>query len=528
MAVSKSNNENDQSYINPLLQSPKKQHSSSSSKLNTPRFFIFSIFVFGFLCMFKMPNFSEHPPCGTQENSSISSEKDREVGLDSTLSKDLPSHLQNPPCKLGFHGNKVTERMTGKGPYLRMEKDVQYVDSDRSSIERQKKGIGHGLSNYHFNRSVFPPKFLFGAGSSAYQYEGAAFEGGKGQSIWDTFTHKFPGKILDGSNGDMAENFYNLYKEDVKLGKYIGLDAFRMSISWPRILPRITPFVTLFHWDVPQALEDEYRGFLKPHIIDDFRDFVELCFKEFGDRIKHWITMNEPFIFANGGYDGELLGNMAPGRCSSREKCFQGNSSTEPYIVAHHLLLCHAATVKLYKEKYQPIQTGEIGITLVTHWFVPYQAVGSMLKLHNEPLILCMDALDINNVSIGEPTGMRAFFVYPKGLYKLLVYTKEIYKSPTIYITENGIADSSNGTVKHAIEDLQRIKFYSGHFRTVQEAINQGVNVKGFFAWSFLDTFEWRSGYTLRFGLYYVDYKNGFKRVLKQSAAWLKICLSNK
>ncbi|KAL0285729.1 UNVERIFIED_CONTAM: Furcatin hydrolase [Sesamum angustifolium] len=310
--------------------------------------------------------------------------------------------------------------------------------------------------------------------------------------------------------------------------------------------------------------------------------------------------MNEPFIFANGGYDGELLGNMAPGRCSAREKCFQGNSSTEPYIVAHHLLLCHAATVKLYKEKYQPIQTGEIGITLVTHWFIPYsssrldveaaqRALDFMYGWFINPLVhgnyprimqslvgnrlpkftkeqaamlkgsfdflglnyytgifaahifsrdgnissttdnmVRLSTLDINNVSIDEPTGMHAFFVYPKGLYKLLVYTKEIYKNPTIYITENGIADSSNGTVKHAIEDLQRIKFYSGHFRTVQEAINQGVNVKGFFAWSFLDTFEWRSGYTLRFGLYYVDYKNGFKRVLKQSAAWLKICLSNK
>ncbi|KAL0456773.1 UNVERIFIED_CONTAM: Beta-glucosidase 12 [Sesamum latifolium] len=141
----------------------------------------------------------------------------------------------------------------------------------------------------------------------------------------------------------------------------------------------IIPFVTLFHWDLPQALEDEYGGFLKPDIIDDFRDFVELCFKKFGDRIKHWITINEPFIFANGGYDGDLVGSLAPGRCSSRDKCSQGNSSTEPYIVAHHLLLCHAATVKLYKKKYQTIQMGEIGITLVSHWMEPYS--GSRLNV---------------------------------------------------------------------------------------------------------------------------------------------------
>ncbi|KAL0411278.1 UNVERIFIED_CONTAM: Cyanogenic beta-glucosidase [Sesamum latifolium] len=189
MGVSKSNNQNDESYINPLLQSPRKQHSSSSSKLKNPGLLMSLIFVFGFLCMLKMPNFSQNPSCVSQEKSSISSEKDREIGRDSRLSKDLPSdHLQNLPSKLGFHGNELTERMRRKGPYMRMKNDVQYVDSDH--IQRQEKGLG--LSNEHFNRSVFPPGFLFGATSSAYQYEGAAFEGGKGPSIWDTFTHKFP------------------------------------------------------------------------------------------------------------------------------------------------------------------------------------------------------------------------------------------------------------------------------------------------------------------------------------------------
>ncbi|KAL0411230.1 UNVERIFIED_CONTAM: O-fucosyltransferase 24, partial [Sesamum latifolium] len=146
MAVSKSNNENDQTLIiNPLLQSPKKQQSSSSSKLMNPGLFIFLISMFGFLCMLKMPNFSQNTSCVSQEKSSISSEKDREIGLDSRLSKDLPSHLQNLPCKLGFHarilefGNKLTERMRRKEPHLRMEKDVQYVDSDH--IQRQEKGI---------------------------------------------------------------------------------------------------------------------------------------------------------------------------------------------------------------------------------------------------------------------------------------------------------------------------------------------------------------------------------------------------
>ncbi|KAL0339254.1 UNVERIFIED_CONTAM: Beta-glucosidase 11, partial [Sesamum angustifolium] len=115
----------------------------------------------------------------------------------------------------------------------------------------------------------------------------------------------------------------------------------------------ITPFVTIFHWDLPQSLEDEYLGFLSPRIIDDYKDFAELCFKEFGDRVKHWATFNEPYIFTSGGYDGGATGNAPPGRCSNRSICAEGNSATEPYIVGHHMLIAHATAVKLYKEKYQ-------------------------------------------------------------------------------------------------------------------------------------------------------------------------------
>ncbi|KAG8363567.1 hypothetical protein BUALT_Bualt19G0035900 [Buddleja alternifolia] len=481
--------------------------------------------------------------------------------------------------------------------------------------------MGFGLvpRSSHFNRSSFPPGFVFGAGSSSYQYEGAAFEAGKGQSIWDTFTHKFPGKISDRSNGDVAIDFYHLYKEDVKLMKDIGMDAFRMSISWPRILPHgklsggvnkegiafynsvfnellahgITPFVTLFHWDLPQALEDEYLGFLNPLIIDDFRGFADLCFKEFGDRVKHWMTMNEPYIFTNGGYDGGDGGNLAPGRCSSRADCPQGNSATEPYVVAHHMLICHATTVQLYKEKYQATQMGEIGISLESQWMVPYssskldvkaakRALDFIFGWFMHPLVYgnypkTMQAIvgnrlpkftveqtamlkgsfdflglnyytanyashlfsrngnisstsdkmvhlstDINGVPIGDPTGVSNIYVYPKGLHDLLIYTKEKYNNPTIYITENGIGDNNNGTAEHEIEDQQRIDFYDRHLHAVREAIKQGVNVKGLFTWSFLDDFEWTSGYTIRFGLCYVDYKNGLKRIPKRSTIWFK------
>ncbi|XP_075086896.1 LOW QUALITY PROTEIN: beta-glucosidase 12 [Nicotiana tabacum] len=456
------------------------------------------------------------------------------------------------------------------------------------------------IASTSINRNSFPDGFLIGASSSAYQYEGAAYEDGKGPSIWDTFTHKFPGKISEGSNGDVGDNFYHMYKDDVKLMKFVGLDAFRFSISWSRILPRgklsggvnkegiafynnlinellsngIQPFVTIYHWDLPQTLEDEYSGFLSPLVVNDFVDFAELCFKEFGDRVKHWITMNEPYNFEN-------------------PACANGNSATEPYVVAHHLLLCHATTVSLYKEKYQESQMGEIGITLVSQWLVPYsnseldvkaaqRYIDFMYGWFMDPLVYgnypsimrtivgerlpnftaeqakmmkgSFDFIGLNyytsnyaahlpatnnfNVSsatdphvhvtgerdgvpIGDPTAVSFFFGYPKGLRDLLVYTKEKYNDPPIYITETGMADRKIA-MKDAIKDRQRVNFYRGHLLAVQEAIELGVKINGFFAWSFLDTFEWTDGYKLRFGMCYVDYTDGLKRYPKYSALWFR------
>uniref|UniRef100_A0ACD5USF2 Uncharacterized protein n=1 Tax=Avena sativa TaxID=4498 RepID=A0ACD5USF2_AVESA len=177
--------------------------------------------------------------------------------------------------------------------------------------------------------------------------------------------------------------------------KDMGVDAYRFSISWTRILPDGTlrggvnkegityynnlinellskglqPFVTLFHWDSPQALEDTYSGFLNPNIINDYKDYAEVCFTEFGDRVKHWITINEPWSFSVASY---AMGVFAPGRCSPWElgKCSTGDSGREPYTVGHHQLLAHAAAAKLYKQKYQAVQKGKVGITLVSNWFM--------------------------------------------------------------------------------------------------------------------------------------------------------------
>ncbi|KAJ0096247.1 hypothetical protein Patl1_17273 [Pistacia atlantica] len=489
-----------------------------------------------------------------------------------------------------------------------------------------------------FNRTSFPKGFLFGTSSSAYQYEGATATGGRKPSIWDTFTHAHPEKISDGSNGDITEDFYHRYKEDVKIMKDMNTDAFRFSISWSRVLPGgklkrgvnkegirfynnlinellangdnsspfifivLQPFVTIFHWDVPQALEDDYGGLLSSRFVDDYLHFADLCFKEFGgDRVKHWITFNEPSMFASQGYD---TGGWAPGRCSKYidESCQAGNSATEPYTVGHNLLLAHAAAVQLYKQKYQATQKGQIGITLTTVMMLPYsnstsdvaaakraldfnlgwfldpvvygdypasmrKRVGIRLppfsKRQSKRLTGSYDFIGINyyttyyarsipaatvnisystdsgvettavrnGVPIGEQPGSSWIYIYPKGIRDLLLYTKRNYKNPVIYITENGgksssigICDTNNtATLPQALEDPVRVLYYYRHLLFLHRAIKDGVNVKGFFAWTLLDDFEWASGFTLRFGINFVDFSNGrLKRYPKQSATWFK------
>ncbi|GAB4840104.1 Beta-glucosidase 6 [Ancistrocladus abbreviatus] len=243
------------------------------------------------------------------------------------------------------------------------------------------------------SRASFPQGFVFGTASSAYQYEGAVKEDGRGPCIWDKFAHEF-GKVIDFSNADVADDQYHRYEEDVGLMKDIGMDAYRFSISWSRIFPvgsgeinmaginhynnlinallakGIQPYVTLYHWDLPQALEDKYKGWLSAQIINDFAVYAETCFKMFGDRVKYWITLNEPHTVAVQGYD---VGLFAPGRCSIllHLYCRAGNSATEPYIVAHNMLLAHATVVDIYRKKYQPTQKGLIGASFDAFWYEP-------------------------------------------------------------------------------------------------------------------------------------------------------------
>nr|TKR58119.1 beta-glucosidase 24-like [Populus alba] len=470
-----------------------------------------------------------------------------------------------------------------------------------------------------FNRKSFPQDFVFGVASSAYQYEGAAFEDGKGPSIWDEYTHKFPSKISNGSNGDVALDSYHRYKEDVQIIKKMGFDFYRFSISWPRILPKgkkcggvnqkginyynnlinellangIQPFVTLFHWDLPQALEDEYGGFLSDRIVNDYQDFAKICFENFGDRVKHWITLNEPTMFTMQGY---IAGMFPPGRCSAwmGKNCTGGDAGAEPYTVSHNQILAHAAAVKLYRTRFQAKQKGKIGITLQSNWFVPLsnskedlEAVSraldfnlgwfmspltsgeypsSMRSLVGERLPKfskkqagsikgSFDFIGLNyysanyvahksqsndthpsyetdshvasfferdGIPIGPKAGSFWLLVYPSGLHDLLVYIKKAYNDPVIYITENGVDETDNPTLplKEALIDNQRIDYFHQHLSFVQKAIKDGVKVKGYFAWSLMDGFEWVVGYTSRFGLNYIDHKDGLKRHPKLSAQW--------
>ncbi|XP_019425298.1 PREDICTED: beta-glucosidase 18-like [Lupinus angustifolius] len=248
--------------------------------------------------------------------------------------------------------------------------------------------VGIGIS-----RSQFPEGFLFGASTSSYQIEGAPLEDGKGLSNWDVFSHT-AGKIENNENGDIADDHYHHYLEDINLMSSLGINVYRFSISWARILPRgiygdinppgimfynkiidnlllrgIEPFVTIHHHDMPQELQQKYGGWLSPLMQRDFVHFAEICFKSFGDRVKHWVTINEPALATDMAF---IRGTYPPGHCSPPfGNCSTGNSDVEPLIVMHNMLLSHAKAVELYRKHFQVKQDGTIGIVVHTFMYEP-------------------------------------------------------------------------------------------------------------------------------------------------------------
>ncbi|KAJ7949236.1 Beta-glucosidase [Quillaja saponaria] len=465
----------------------------------------------------------------------------------------------------------------------------------------------HNFNDRQVSRSDFPPNFVFGVATSAYQIEGACKEGGRGASIWDSFSHT-TGKIIDRSNGDVAVDHYHRYKEDIDLIAKLGFDAYRFSISWSRIFPDglgtsvnkegisfynnvincliqkgIQPYVTLYHWDLPLHLHESMGGWLNKKIIDYFAIYADTCFANFGDRVKNWITINEPLQTAVNGYD---TGIFAPGRCE--------NTSTEPYLVAHHQILAHAAAVSVYRSKYKDTQGGQVGYVVDCEWAeansdrtedksaaarrldfqlgwflhpfyygdyprVMRERIGDQLpKFSEEDKELLRNSLDfiglnhytsrfISHVAdcdveshfykaqemeriveweggkaIGEKAASEWLYVVPWGIQKVLNYVAQTYQNTPIYVTENGMDDEENETspLHEMLDDKLRVRYFKEYLAAVSQAIKDGVDVRGYFAWSLVDNFEWAQGYTKRFGLVYVDYKNGLTRHPKSSAYW--------
>uniref|UniRef100_A0ACD5XZX4 Uncharacterized protein n=1 Tax=Avena sativa TaxID=4498 RepID=A0ACD5XZX4_AVESA len=454
-------------------------------------------------------------------------------------------------------------------------------------------------------RQDFPERFVFGAGSSAYQVEGAAAEDGRRPSIWDTFTHQ--GYSFDGTTADVSADQYHHYKDDVKLMHKMGLDAYRFSIAWPRLIPDgrgkinpkgleyynnlidelilhgIQPHVTIYHFDLPQVLQDEYGGLLSPRFIEDYTAYADACFQSFGDRVKHWVTVNEPNIEPIGGYD---TGSNPPRRCSYPlgADCTGGNSSTEPYIVAHHLLLAHASAVSLYREKYKATQGGQMGITLLGWWHEPatntVQDAAAAVRMNDfhigwfmYPLVygdyppvmrsrvgdrlpsftaqesekVCesFDFVGFNHYlimrvrSIGTGSSQNPVDYYgdaaveypskdiskgevetaPWSLGKLLEHLKLSYGNPPVWIHENGYADAAAGEAEYDGDDHDRAEFLQDYVEALYLSIRNGSDARGYFVWSFMDVFEYLFGYSMRFGLCGVDMNSQGRTRYERSSA---------
>jgi beta-glucosidase len=437
----------------------------------------------------------------------------------------------------------------------------------------------------------FPPGFLWGAATSAYQIEGAVHEDGRGQSIWDTYSHT-PGKVHAGDTGDIACDSYHRLDEDLSLLSELGVDGYRFSIAWPRIQPTgrgsvneagldyyralvaglrdrgIMPVATVYHWDLPQALEDE-GGWANRETAQRFAAYAQLVAQALGDQVGMWITMNEPQQAANQGY---RVGTHAPGKTD------YGLAAA----ATHHLLLGHGLALEAMRSSL-PGRTA-IGISLDLHPVRPtsedvLDAAAVLDSEHNriflEPVLhgtypararsellppaeliepgdmrtisAPVDFLGLNYYSpyyigVGDaddlrrgesplpghpglvnyappelPTTTMGWLVEPNGLYDTLVALDREAPQLPIFITENGCASDDYITPEGEVNDLDRIAFLEGHLDAAWRAIQDGVNLAGYFHWSLMDNFEWARGYQRRFGLYFVDFATQ-RRLAKRSA----------
>ncbi len=440
-------------------------------------------------------------------------------------------------------------------------------------------------------RHHFPDDFVWGAATSAQQIEGARREGGRGDSIWDRFA-AIPGKIADGSNPDIACDHYHRWREDVALMRRLGLGGYRFSIAWPRIQPEgrgapneagldfydalvdglleagIAPFPTLYHWDLPQALQ-ERGGWGERAIVDAFADYAAIVARRLGDRVRSWTTHNEPWCVATLGHEE---GHHAPGH----------TDPAEALRVAHHLLLSHGRATAVLRDE---APGAEVGIVLIhspaeaasdsegdrdaARWFdgffnrwyldpvfrgaYPADAIADRVAAGHlegpEPpfvqdgdmaaIAAPLDFLGFNYYSRalmkagpdGRPTDAKTtpadeltdmgWEVYPEGLYDGLMRVHRDYAPRKIYITENGAAYTDPVDAAGRIADARRIAYLRGHLLAARRAVADGAPLAGYFTWSLMDNFEWGLGYGKRFGLFAVEDETR-RRIPKDSAFWYR------
>jgi beta-glucosidase len=446
----------------------------------------------------------------------------------------------------------------------------------------------NGFSSQAQSVKAFPKDFRWGVATAAYQIEGGVNEGGRGKSIWDTFT-RVKGAIQNGDTGDVACDHYHLWREDVQLMKRLGVKNYRFSIAWPRVVPNgagptnqagldfyerlvdellkkgIEPFVTLYHWDLPQALQDK-GGWANRETTDAFASYIDVVSKRLSDRVKFWATHNEPMVVANLGHTS---GEHAPG-------------IKEPLTalkVSHHLLLSHGKAVQALRandktkakigivnvamriepasDKEEDVKAAKRFDGIVNRWYCEPVFKGSYPQdaldfyaglLRNQNFLSAqegdmkiiqtpIDFLGLNyytRLVIGAGPDFPLFMkfqppqfettemgweVYPNGLYEVMKRAHQEYAPKEIFITENGAAYKDELTKEGKVADEKRVTYLHEHFLQAHRAIQDGVPLKGYFVWSLMDNFEWAYGYSKRFGLVHIDYTTQ-KRTVKRSGEW--------
>jgi beta-glucosidase len=435
----------------------------------------------------------------------------------------------------------------------------------------------------------FPQGFVWGCSTASYQIEGAAKEGGRKPSVWDVFSHT-PGKTFNGDTGDVADDSYHLYKEDIKLLKNLGVGGYRMSISWPRVFPdgkgqpnpagldyykrvldellanRITPYVTLFHWDLPAALEGGWQSRDTSLAYADYAGFIA---HQFQDRVQHFMTTNELICFTDNGYK---IGRFAPGLSLPAAQVNQ---------VRHHGVLAHGLGVQAIRAA---APSARVGLAENAVVYVPVienheniEAARRATRDGNAPFLTTLldgkypdsylereganapkvepgdmkaigSRLDFVGLNVYTPTYVRAdssaqgyaiekpqdmyphmaspwITIGPECIYWAVRNVCDIWNPPAVYITENGTSADDVVTPESRIEDTDRIMYLRNHLMHLRRAASEGYPVKGYFLWSLLDNFEWTDGYSKRFGLHYVDYSTQ-KRIPKLSAEWYRTVIA--